>query len=101
MRAAEAMFNLGYMHEYGQGLPFDLNLAKSYYDQALENEPISKLPIMLGLARLWVRMNYASIMVTLLLVSLITALYLRERQRREAVVDPVAQPLVEPVAFPN
>ncbi|MCD7452771.1 hypothetical protein HAX54_018073 [Datura stramonium] len=26
----------GYMHEHGQGLPFDLHLAKRYYDQALE-----------------------------------------------------------------
>ncbi|CAH8334543.1 unnamed protein product [Eruca vesicaria subsp. sativa] len=70
---AQAMFNLGYMHEYGQGLPFDLSLAKSYYNQALENEPVSKLPIMLALARLWVRKNYVdvSIMVTLLLASLI------------------------------
>ncbi|KFK41793.1 hypothetical protein AALP_AA2G172800 [Arabis alpina] len=104
---AQAMFNLAYMHEYGQGLPFDLNLAKSYYDQALENEPASKLPIMLGLARLWIRRNYAhiSIMVTLLLVSFTTFLHLRERRRRQVVIDPVgadvAQPLAGPLAFPG
>lgn len=79
------MFNLGYMHEHGQGLPFDLHLAKSYYDQALENEPISKLPIMLAFVRLWVRRNYAhiSMMVTLFLVSLITLVHLRERDDAE------------------
>ncbi|KAF2298424.1 hypothetical protein GH714_023543 [Hevea brasiliensis] len=33
---AQAMFNLGYMHEHGQGLPFDLHLAQRYYDQAQE-----------------------------------------------------------------
>lgn len=105
---AQAMFNLGYMHEHGQGLPFDLHLAKSYYDQALENEPVSKLPIMLALSRLWVRRNYTdiSIMVTLLLASLITVLLLlKRRQHREVFVDPigpdVVQPLVVSAAFPN
>ncbi|KAK1583235.1 hypothetical protein Q3G72_022040 [Acer saccharum] len=33
---AQAMFNLGYIHEHGQGLPLDLHLAKRYYDQAVE-----------------------------------------------------------------
>ncbi len=32
----QAMFNLGYMHEYGIGLKKDLFLAKRYYDNALE-----------------------------------------------------------------
>lgn len=56
---AQAMFNLGYMHEHGQGLPFDLHLAKRYYDQALENDPAAKLPVSLALASLWIRKNYA------------------------------------------
>ncbi|KAF2597336.1 hypothetical protein F2Q68_00008960 [Brassica cretica] len=106
---AQAMFNLGYMHEYGQGLSFDLNLAKSYYNQAFENEPVSRLPIMLALARLWVRRNYAdiSIMVTLLLASLVTVRHLRTKrpQRREVTVDSIGadatQPLVEYADFPN
>ena len=53
------MFNLGYMHEHGQGLPFDLHLAKRYYDQALEIDPAAKLPVMLALTSLWIRKNYA------------------------------------------
>lgn len=57
---AQAMFNLGYMHEHGQGLPFDLHLAKRYYDQALEIDPAAKLPVMLALGSLWVRKNYAN-----------------------------------------
>ncbi|KAL7584013.1 ERAD-associated E3 ubiquitin-protein ligase component HRD3A [Lactuca sativa] len=111
---AQAMFNLGYMHEHGQGLPLDLHLAKRYYDQALEIDPAAKLPVMLALASLWVRRNYAnSFMVDLidslpgvypkadewiknvvmeegnatilaLFVCLLTVLYLRERQRRQA-----------------
>lgn len=56
---AQAMFNLGYMHEHGQGLPFDLHLAKRYYDQALASEPTAKLPVTLALASLWLRRNYA------------------------------------------
>nr|GEV27814.1 ERAD-associated E3 ubiquitin-protein ligase component HRD3A-like [Tanacetum cinerariifolium] len=50
---AQAMFNLGYMHGHGQGLPLDLYLAKRYYDQALETDSAAKLPVMLALSSLW------------------------------------------------
>jgi SEL1 protein len=53
------MFNLGYMHEHGQGLPLDLHLAKRYYDQALEVDAAAKLPVTLVLFSLWIRKNYA------------------------------------------
>ncbi|KAG1330535.1 ERAD-associated E3 ubiquitin-protein ligase component HRD3 [Cocos nucifera] len=56
---AQAMFNLGYMHEHGQGLPFDLHLAKRYYDQAVEVDAAAKLPVLLALTSLWIRKNYA------------------------------------------
>lgn len=56
---AQAMFNLGYMHEHGQGLPLDLHLAKRYYDQAVEIDPAAKLPVTLALGSLWVRKNCA------------------------------------------
>lgn len=56
---AQAMFNLGYMHEHGQGLPYDLHLAKRYYDEALEHDSAAKLPVTLALSSLWVRKNYA------------------------------------------
>ncbi|KAK9075154.1 hypothetical protein SSX86_003474 [Deinandra increscens subsp. villosa] len=113
---AQAMFNLGYMHEHGEGLPLDLHLAKRYYDQALEIDPAAKLPVMLALASLWVRRNYADTFlvdvidslpslypkadewiknvvleegnatILTLFVCLLTVLYLRERQRRQAAV---------------
>ncbi|CAM8912132.1 unnamed protein product [Rhodiola kirilowii] len=109
---AQAMFNLGYMYEHGEGLPFDLHLAKRYYDEALEVDPSAKLPITLALASVWVRKNYAnSFMVDLidslpflypkveawvdtllleeenvailtLVACLMAVLFLRERQRR-------------------
>lgn len=55
---AQAMFNLGYMHEHGLGLPFDLHLAKRYYDQAQEIDSAAKLPVTLALTSLWIRKNY-------------------------------------------
>ncbi|KAJ6977025.1 ERAD-associated E3 ubiquitin-protein ligase component HRD3A [Populus alba] len=114
---AQAMFNLGYMHEHGQGLPLDLHLAKRYYDQALEIDPAAKLPVTLALASLWIRKNHAdSFMVHVidslpgvypkikawveniileegnaailtLFACLLTVLYFRERQRRNAAVE--------------
>ncbi|RVW52720.1 ERAD-associated E3 ubiquitin-protein ligase component HRD3A [Vitis vinifera] len=117
---AQAMFNLGYMHEHGQGLPFDLHLAKRYYDQALEIDSAAKLPVTLALTSLWIRKNYASsflvdlvdslpevypkveawmenvIMeegnatILTLFVCLLTVLYLRERQRRHVAAAPEA-----------
>lgn len=115
---AQAMFNLGYMHEHGQGLPYDLHLAKRYYDQALEIDPAAKLPVTLALTSLWVRKNYGegflvhiidslpevfpkveawvenvlkeegNATILTLFVCLITVLYLREWQRRNAVAAP-------------
>ena len=55
---AQAMFNLGYMHEHGEGLPFDLHLAKRYYDQALETDRAAKFPVMLALLSVWILKNY-------------------------------------------
>jgi SEL1 protein len=55
---AQAMFNLGYMHEHGEGPPFDLHLAKRYYDQALETDSDAKLLVMLALLSVWIRKNY-------------------------------------------
>ncbi|XP_057545725.1 ERAD-associated E3 ubiquitin-protein ligase component HRD3A-like [Amaranthus tricolor] len=125
---AQAIFNLGYMHEHGQGLPFDLHLAKRYYDQALEIDSAAKLPVTMALTSLWFRKNYANSFlvrtidslpdvypkieawvenilmeegnatILTLFVCLLTVLYLREWQRRNAVnqADDVAQPLNEP-----
>lgn len=133
---AQAMFNLGYMHEHGQGLPLDLHLAKRYYDQALEIDPTAKLPVTLALGSLWLRKNYAdsflvgvidslpevypkieewvenvimeegNATILTLFVCLITVLYLRERQRRHAVLAagdmaPPQQPPMEHGVFPG
>lgn len=49
---AQALFNLGYMHEQGLGLAKDLNLAKRYYDQAAEASPDAVVPVALALMKL-------------------------------------------------
>ena len=57
--SSQAMFNLGYMHERGLGLPLDLHLAKRYYDEALEEEPAAFVPVTLALTSLWLRQHYS------------------------------------------
>ncbi|KAI6683515.1 hypothetical protein NL676_029428 [Syzygium grande] len=109
---AQAMFNLGYMHEHGQGLPFDLHLAKRYYDQALENDPAAKLPVNFidslpeayPKVEEWVDnviLEEGNATILTLFVCLLTVLYLRERQRRHAAavggVVGGQQQLIEPV----
>ncbi|RKP13193.1 hypothetical protein BJ684DRAFT_1081, partial [Piptocephalis cylindrospora] len=50
-----AMWNLGWMHEHGIGVPQDLHLAKRYYDQTLSRMPDAHLPVSLSMMGLWVR----------------------------------------------
>ncbi|KKA26203.1 hypothetical protein TD95_000051 [Thielaviopsis punctulata] len=53
--SAQALWNLGYMHENGLGLKQDFHLAKRYYDLALEISPEAYLPVTLSLLRLRLR----------------------------------------------
>eukprot|EP00899_Mesostigma_viride_P001427 jgi/Mesvir1/11285/Mv01079-RA.1 len=52
----QAMYNLGSMHERGEGLPRDLHLAKRYYEQAIATNGDALLPCTLALASLRARM---------------------------------------------
>lgn len=49
---AQAMFNLGYMHEQGLGMKKDWHLAKRCYDSAAENSVDAKVPVALALLKL-------------------------------------------------
>lgn len=49
LRDAQASFNLGFMHQFGVGLPQDLALAKRYYDKAGEVKADAWLPVSLAL----------------------------------------------------
>lgn len=49
---AQAMFNLGYMHEQGLGMAKDIHLAKRCYDLAAETSADAKVPVALALFKL-------------------------------------------------
>lgn len=51
---AQAMFNLGYMHERGLGLAKDRHLAKRCYDLAAETSADARIPVALALIKLFV-----------------------------------------------
>jgi len=53
--SAQALWNLGWMHENGVGVSQDFHLAKRYYDQAFETNPEAYLPVTLSLLKLRVR----------------------------------------------
>mmetsp|Transcript_23138 Transcript_23138/g.37160 ORF Transcript_23138/g.37160 Transcript_23138/m.37160 type:complete len:721 (+) Transcript_23138:198-2360(+) len=55
---AHANFNLGFMHQHGVGLPFDLHLAKRFYDLALESSPDAYVPVQLALLGLQLHQFY-------------------------------------------
>jgi hypothetical protein len=54
-RSAEAMFNLGYMHEYSAGVPKDLDLARRFYSMAKHANADAALPVYL--ANAWLRLH--------------------------------------------
>ena len=54
---AQAMFNLGIMHEHGLGLPQDFHLAKRWYDLSGKASSDSYVPVLLALWGLNVHMK--------------------------------------------
>lgn len=54
-QSAQALYNLGWMHENGIGLTQDYHLAKRYYDLALETNEEAYLPVTLSLLKLRTR----------------------------------------------
>jgi SEL1 protein len=53
MQSAQAMWNLGWMHENGIGIDQDFHLAKRHYDMALETNPREAyLPVLMALWKL-------------------------------------------------
>eukprot|EP00762_Andalucia_godoyi_P005263 ANDGO_06828.mRNA.1 ERAD-associated E3 ubiquitin-protein ligase component HRD3A len=68
MHNAQALFNLGYMHENALGLPQDYHLAKRFYDLAVQSSDKAYLPVRLALWKMswrqaldpWVSWFYGS-----------------------------------------
>lgn len=61
-RNAQAMFNLGFMHQHGIGLDRDFHLAKRYYDLAEGAHVDAKVPVSLALSGLWMHRIYRAIL---------------------------------------
>ena len=53
--SAQALWNLGWMHENGVAVEQDFHMAKRYYDLALETTPEAYLPVKLALIKLRAR----------------------------------------------
>jgi SEL1 protein len=51
-QSAQALYNLGWMHEHGVGLDQDYHLAKRYYDAARATNAEAYLPVALSLLKL-------------------------------------------------
>ena len=59
LQSAQAMWNLGWMHENGVGgVVQDFHLAKRYYDQSLETNSEAYLPVNLALIKLRLRSRW-------------------------------------------
>lgn len=54
-QSAQALWNLGWIHENGIGVEQDYHLAKRFYDQALEINQEAYLPVKLSLTKLRMR----------------------------------------------
>ncbi|KAG2498098.1 hypothetical protein HYH03_003856 [Edaphochlamys debaryana] len=54
-RSPEAMFNLGFMHEFGAGVPQDLALAQRFYNMAKHTQADAFLPV--ALANAWLKLH--------------------------------------------
>jgi len=54
-QSAQALYNLGWMHENGIGVEQDFHLAKRYYDLALDANEEAYLPVKLSLLKLRMR----------------------------------------------
>ncbi|GAA5878161.1 hypothetical protein JCM3774_004315 [Rhodotorula dairenensis] len=59
--SAMAMWNLGWMHEVGKGVPQDFHLAKRNYDMALETSSDAFFPSTLSLIGLYARALYHAV----------------------------------------
>ncbi|TIB70802.1 hypothetical protein E3Q24_02686 [Wallemia mellicola] len=53
--SALALWNVGWMYEHGKGLPMDYNLAKRYYDMALEVNNEAFIPVAISLIHLYAK----------------------------------------------
>lgn len=58
---AQALFNIGYMHQHGKGLPQDVHLSKRHYDMALSLDESAYVPVMLAMLSLFMQCAWSLI----------------------------------------
>ncbi|XP_078262974.1 protein sel-1 homolog 1 [Rhinoraja longicauda] len=115
--SAQAMFNLGYMHEKGLGIKQDIYLAKRFYDMAAETSPDAQVPVFLALCKLgmiysmdylsetklremWIQIDLDALLgpewdlylMTILALLLGTVIAYRQRQQQPRLRPPEHQP---------
>eukprot|EP01026_Neomeris_dumetosa_P045979 TRINITY_DN3907_c0_g1_i7.p1 TRINITY_DN3907_c0_g1~~TRINITY_DN3907_c0_g1_i7.p1 ORF type:complete len:799 (-),score=142.80 TRINITY_DN3907_c0_g1_i7:272-2668(-) len=54
-KSVMALFNLGFMHHFGAGLPMDTHLAKRYYDEAIREDNKARMPVVPFLVMIYVQ----------------------------------------------
>ena len=58
LKNAQAMYNVGFMYEYGLGVRRDMHLAKRYYDMSLSTDLRGYLPVKIAQIRVWIQLNW-------------------------------------------
>lgn len=122
---AQAMFNLGYMHEQGLGMKKDWHLAKRSYDLAAQTNADAKVPVALALMKLQIlkkidslkntpfkfvlqldeniMSNWDLYLITILTLVLGAIMYTRRPNQQQANADDANQQRAngEPAPVPN
>ncbi|KAG9336578.1 hypothetical protein JZ751_002925 [Albula glossodonta] len=82
--SAQAMFNLGYMHEKGLGIKQDIHLAKRFYDMAAEASPDAQVTELFSLVDLdqLLGPEWDLYLMTVIALLLGTVIAYRQRQQQ-------------------
>eukprot|EP00938_MAST-03A_sp_MAST-3A-sp1_P006573 g6573.t1 len=57
-QSSQAMFNMGFMYQFGMGVPVDLHLSKRFYDQSYEVNHKARAPAKIALLSLSLQRKY-------------------------------------------
>ena len=57
-QSSQAMFNMGFMYQFGMGVPVDLHLSKRFYDQSYEVNHKARAPAKIALLSLNLQRKY-------------------------------------------
>ncbi|MEQ2171735.1 hypothetical protein GOODEAATRI_013818 [Goodea atripinnis] len=109
---AQAMFNLGYMHEKGLGIKQDIHLAKRFYDMAAEASPDAQVPVFLALCKLGLVYTLQYLqdlnllgpewdLYLMTVIALLLGTVIAYRQRQHQIIMPPRPPAPTPALPPR